>query len=157
MTTNRTDRAKQFLARISGGQEAAAGDDVPRALERVSQLTSVPPETVDAAHGAARKMRTGEPLSSSEQFALEAIIIPDKRPAIDIVNGDYNVQHPDWISFNDEPIKSNLRRIIQSVGRIELPHHPTMPYGGTGFIVGDGLLMTNRHVAGKLLRWSRVA
>ena len=25
--------------------------------------------------------------------------------------------------------------------------YPGLPYGGTGFVVGDGLLMTNRHVA----------
>lgn len=33
------------------------------------------------------------------------------------------------------------------MGRVELPGNPGVPYGGTCFVVGDGLLMTNRHVA----------
>ena len=41
----------------------------------------------------------------------------------------------------------NIRKAIPAVGRIELPGHPSIPYGGTGFVVGRDLLMTNRHVA----------
>lgn len=29
----------------------------------------------------------------------------------------------------------------------QLPNSPSIPYAGTGFVVGEGLLMTNRHVA----------
>src|SRR5260221_4432272 len=93
-------------------------------------------------------------MSPPEVFALEAIIIPDKRPAIDIINGDYTVSHKDWLHFNnDVPIKTNIRKAIPSIGRVELPQHPTLPYGGTGFVVGDGLLMTNRHVADIFSTW----
>ena len=40
-----------------------------------------------------------------------------------------------------------MRTAIPAVGRIELPGQSNIPYGGTGFVVGPGLLMTNRHVA----------
>lgn len=90
----------------------------------------------------------GHDLSPDEQFALEAIIIPDKRPAIDVVDGDYHVAHPLWTYFeSDAGIHQRLRQVIPSIGRVELPGHPTIPYAGTGFVVGDELLMTNRHVA----------
>lgn len=38
--------------------------------------------------------------------------------------------------------------MLPSIGRIELPGRTEIPYGGTGFVVGAGLIMTNRHVAG---------
>ncbi len=93
------------------------------------------------------KLAQGIPLSPAERFHLEAIIIPEKRPAIDIVSGDYSTRHQYWLHLNDEPIRARLRGAFASIGRIELPGHPDRPYGGTGFVVGDGLLMTNRHVA----------
>jgi endonuclease G len=36
---------------------------------------------------------------------------------------------------------------LPSVGRIDVPELLLTPYAGTGFFVGEGLLMTNRHVA----------
>ena len=38
-------------------------------------------------------------------------------------------------------------KAIPSIGRIDLPGQTRIPYGGTGFVVGEGLIMTNRHVA----------
>jgi endonuclease G, mitochondrial len=91
---------------------------------------------------------SGKDLTPNEQYLVEAIIIPDKRPALDIVDGDCKpITHPDWARETDPGIRQRLKQVIPSVGRVELPGHPTLPYAGTGFIVGDGLLMTNRHVA----------
>jgi endonuclease G, mitochondrial len=79
---------------------------------------------------------------------VEAIILPKVRPVLDIVNGDFQTDHPLWLMLNDDDvIRKNLRQAIPSIGRIELPGNPSYPYGGTGFVVGDGLIMTNRHVA----------
>jgi len=150
MATDRTEQAKQFLARVTRGLEsvpASAEGMAESALARAPVSEEAREPLANATRSAARKVATGETMTSSERFALEAIIIPDKRPAVDIIDGSFQVAHPDWTTFNTDPIKANLLRVIPSVGRIELPHHPTMPYGGTGFVVGEGLLMTNRHVA----------
>src|SRR6516165_5961989 len=40
-----------------------------------------------------------------------------------------------------------MARWFPLIGRIEVPHMPQIPYGGTGFVVGRRLVMTNRHVA----------
>ncbi len=95
-----------------------------------------------------RKTATGAELTKPEQFALEAIILPDIRPAIDIRNGSYaEVTHPAWrIRLNDAATRQRIEAAIRSVGRLELPGD-ARPYGGTAFVVGPGLLMTNRHVA----------
>ena len=106
-------------------------------------------ELAAAARSAVEKLAQGNrDLSRLEMFATEAIIIPDKRPAFEIVNGDFVADHELWRDLTgDANIHGQLRKAIPAVGRIELPGQTQIPYGGTGFVVGHGLLMTNRHVA----------
>jgi hypothetical protein len=144
----RTEKAKTFLTKVlgsQGGLESLAPSEIP--LEAIMPSHPMPQDQLDLAEQAAKKINQVEEMGPSERFALEAIIIPDKRPAIDIIDSDYIVTHSLWLHLNNAPAKGRLRQAILSIGRIELPDHPTLPYGGTGFIVGDGLLMTNRHVA----------
>ncbi|WP_428566989.1 MAG: DNA/RNA non-specific endonuclease [Solidesulfovibrio sp. DCME] len=91
----------------------------------------------------------GRDLSEDQHLGLEAIINAEIRPAIPIVDGTYTVNHPLWNDIlNDQGKRTKIEAAIPSIGRIELPGHASLPYGGTGFVVGRGLLMTNRHVAG---------
>lgn len=64
-----------------------------------------------------RKTVAGAELTKPEQFALEAIILPDIRPAIDIRYGAYaEVTHPEWRRrLNDattmaSPVRRRRRR-----------------------------------------------
>lgn len=144
-----TERLKSYLDRIlpaASPLEALAEDR--SGLESLAERKALPKSRADMARNAVQKASTGKALTPPEQFALEAIIIPDQRPAIDIVDGDYAVSHPFWTHFVTDPaIHANIRRAIPAIGRIELPNHPSLPYGGTGFVVGADLVMTNRHVA----------
>lgn len=92
------------------------------------------------------KVEREEELSDSELFALEAIILPRERPVVFVQNDSFGTLPSPWAHFALEPIRRQIEDAIPSVGRIELPDSPWIPYGGTGFIVGDNLLMTNRHV-----------
>lgn len=118
----------------------------PGATGRKAPVT---PELAKAAKSAAEKLARGErELTTLESFATEALIIPDRRPAFDVVDGDFVADHADWGFLTaDEAVHTRLRAAIPSVGRIELPGQRRIPYGGTGFVVGPGLVMTNRHVA----------
>ncbi len=147
MADFQTDKAKSFLSRVLPVQSLESFESPASAAESLIPARPLPSEHQQATENAAKKLATREEMTPPERFALEAIIIPDKRPAIDIVNGDYTIVHPLWTHFASDPIKARIRKAIPSIGRIELPHHPTLPYGGTGFIVGRNLLMTNRHVA----------
>ena len=105
--SDQTEKAKTFLAGLLPEPSLESlhpvrGTEAP-ALERV------PIEHRGAVESAAAKLATGESLNPPERFALEAIIIPDKRPAIDIVGGDYNVVHPLWTHLNQPAIKARLR------------------------------------------------
>jgi len=145
--SERSTKAKQFLDRIlpAGGVEAAFGQ--PDALESLAESARLPTPERQLVRTTIDKLRLDQELTPSEQFAVEAIIIPDQRPAIDVVDGDFTVTHPLWRHLAAEPIKAALRKALPSVGRVEVSGIPGLPYGGTGFVVGPRLLMTNRHVA----------
>lgn len=151
MPNARSRKAKEYFRRVLTVPLNATLESVhgAPALEMAMPAPeAVPAEHHSAIEGAAKKLMTDEELTPREQFALEAIIIPDKRPAIDVINGDFVVTQPLWTKFStDAEIHTRLKNALPSIGRIELPSHPSLPYGGTGFVVGKDLLMTNRHVA----------
>lgn len=86
-------------------------------------------------------------IRQDERFALEAIVMPRFRPVIDVVGDDFARPPEPWKHLGAGKAKQNLLDVLPSIGRIELPGHPSIPFGGTGFVVGDDLIMTNRHVA----------
>ena len=148
MPNVRTRKAKQFLNSVLPHEALESLPSEESTMHALMPSGAVPEKYKGVTESAVAKIVSNEELTSHEQFALEAIIIPDKRPAVDIVKGDYNIIHPLWLDFANDPIRSNLRKAIPSVGRIDLPGNPLqLPYAGTGFVVGAQLLMTNRHVA----------
>jgi phospholipase C len=64
-----------------------------------------------------------------------------------IGNSTYEDLPDPWESLNRPDIKTRLGALFPCIGRVELPNSPLVPYAGTAFIVGNGRLMTNRHVA----------
>jgi endonuclease G, mitochondrial len=82
-----------------------------------------------------------------ELFNLEAIVMPHNRPVVFVRGQSYDDVEDPWQSLNAPEVKARIAKLLPSIGRIELPYSPMIPYGGTGFVVEKGLLMTNRHVA----------
>lgn len=108
------------------------------------------PATDEAEAGArgAQKVTEGrvEAIDDFEMDGLEAIVMPTLRPVVFIRGGEYEKIEEPWGHLNEPEARSLLQPLFASIGRIELPTS-TLAYGGTGFVVGDGLVMTNRHVA----------
>lgn len=159
----RADRIKRYLlhiARHEGGVEAIVPAEVPASTVSNSEAfasEAAPPQPdpsvaamVDAANAALDKVRlhgVAADLAPEETAALEAIVFTRERPAVDIENGEFTVAGPIWEDLNARAIHQRLVKAIPSIGRIDLPGQTRIPYGGTGFVVGEGLIMTNRHVA----------
>ena len=112
------------------------------------------PASEDAAEEAWKKLSNGEAPTPDELTALE-IVIRILRPAPLSRNGilddlpdrpDKNLQPPElkdlWSSF-----RTKVQPLMASIGRVEMNDATHI---GTGFLVGDGLLATNRHVLGDL-------
>lgn len=138
---SREDALKSMAPRIENVAVEAA-------LEAAVAAPPVDP-AVAAANAALEKLKfdMDAELAQDEMFGLEAIILKRERPAADVVRGDFRVEHDQWLNLNDGDPHKRLLNVIPSIGRIDLPGQSRIPYGGTGFIVGAGLMMTNRHVA----------
>lgn len=101
----------------------------------------------ETASSALRKLSADQALTPREMASMEAIVLPTGRPVIAIANGRYPDPPAPWAKLGEEPYRRRLQSAFPAIGRVEIPDHPSIPYAGTGFLVGRGLMMTNRHVA----------
>ena len=116
-------------------------------LEGVADAHWTTDEDVERARETIGRLERGEPLTPEDSFIAEAIILPNERPVVDVVNGTYSTPPAPFRHLGKKAARAKIEAALPAIGRVELPDHPSLPYGGTGFVVGDGLLMTNRHVA----------
>jgi endonuclease G len=161
---NRAEEIKRYAGIIArhkdGGLEALEPASVERlasghltteeGVSAASQRSESLAAMIVAANSGLEKLkrdRPAEDFSPPEMDAVEAIIFPEERPAVDVIDGNFHVTHPLWLDLNQGAIHDRLVQSIPSIGRIGLPGQSRYPYAGTGFVVGEGLLMTNRHVA----------
>ena len=154
MSNFETGRLKNYLDLITRKQNNLE-EVVERLRESKSKtaaagLESMAPKAADMEHvkSGILAMKRGDAVTPDQRNGMEAIIFADIRPAINIVNGTFSSTHSLWTKLSDDAaIRTRIESAIPSVGRIELPGNRRYPYGGTGFVIGKGLLMTNRHVA----------
>ena len=140
----RAELLKKMLVQI------APGDNVENVAKPVRDegLESVDEAPTPAETGL-RKVAEGrhQDLTDPEMDGLEAIILPQNRPVVFVRGDSYDSVDDPWQELNPPETKAKISRWFPSIGRIEVPNMPQVPYGGTGFVVGKRLLMTNRHVA----------
>ncbi|QDU75054.1 Lipase (class 3) [Bremerella volcania] len=141
---NLEERSRRLQAYLP--QIAPEGLDLPEqsSLEAMGPSDRVQESTARGLEN----LESGRVLEVAQADALEAIVHKTKRPAINIMRDTYQEVPKDWKGvLDDQDVKNRLSKLIPSVGRIELPGDLLVPYGGTGFVVGKDLIMTNRHVA----------
>lgn len=144
---NHSERVKRMVRQVSGGSNAESLLEDAISERPVTAIAAQAGQVqAKDASAAVRKAINDDELTSKEVLALEAIILPRMRPVVFIENGTYGpLPHP-W-SHWDGAVRTRLETAIPAIGRIELPDNPLVPYGGTGFVVGSNVIMTNRHVA----------
>lgn len=120
-----------------------------------ARAAGAPVDEIQRTHAldAAGRILRGEALAPGDVNVLESVILGNGlRPAFDIRGGDFEELPTMWSELNEA--RDALRPIIRAVGRIDISGHPSMTFAGTGFVCGDRLLMTNRHVAELFIRAS---
>ncbi|MGB2646991.1 MAG: DNA/RNA non-specific endonuclease [Pseudolabrys sp.] len=142
-------RLKRLLTQIAPGNsiEAVSRPDAD-AIDREG-FESLGPGNVAAAEAGLQKLAEDrvQEITPSEMLGLEAIVLPRNRP-VALVRGDsYDDLDGPWVSLNGDVIKKRIASLLPLIGRVEVPSSPILPYAGTGFVVGQGLIATNRHVA----------
>ena len=78
---------------------------------------------------------------------LEAIVLAFGRPTLLVQDNVFATPELEMWRLRLEPFRSTLQRILPSVGRIELKRLPEDVHIGTGWLVGEDVVVTNRHVA----------
>lgn len=152
MSENKARRLAEYLKLIGGDV-----DSVNELIQRVGQERATEGVAVQGLNEglelgqvqttATGLLRNDFEVAPADYANLEAIINEELRPAVDIINGQFNITHPLWKHLStDAAMRGRLEAAIPAIGRVELAGS-AMPYVGTGFVVGKGLLMTNRHVA----------
>ncbi|MEQ1841929.1 MAG: DNA/RNA non-specific endonuclease, partial [Verrucomicrobiales bacterium] len=78
---------------------------------------------------------------------LEAIVLKKGRPSLLIQDDSFEVPESDTWRTRLYPTRPMIEKAIRSVGRVNLKFHPRYPWAGTAWVVDDGVVITNRHVA----------
>jgi len=147
--TEKFVRLKTLLTQIAPGNsiEAVSRPDA-KAIDR-DGFESLGPDHVGAAESGLQKLAEDRvhDITPSEMFGLEAIVLPRNRPVAFVRGNSYDDLDGPWVSLNDDVVKRRIASLLPLIGRVEVPSSPILPYAGTGFVVGQGLIATNRHVA----------
>ena len=139
-------RLKGMLSQIAGRQGL---ESIASASARASAgLESISPERTNVQSGLEKLAdNRHQDITPNEMFGLEAIVMKENRPVVFVRGNSYDDVGNPWSSLNAAEVKTRLSDLFPLIGRIELPNSTLLPYAGTGFVVGKGLVATNRHVA----------
>lgn len=89
--------------------------------------------------------------SEAGRRIAETIVRPNARPVLTVRDNRATVEFlgPDSQVWADRitAAQAGLDRVIPAVGRVELSNNPDYPWVGTGWLVADDIIVTNRHVA----------
>ena len=139
-------RLKGMLSQIAGRQGL---ESIASASARASGgLESISPERTSVQSGLEKLAdNRHQDITPNEMFGLEAIVMKENRPVVFVRGNSYDDVGNPWSSLNAAEVKTRLSDLFPLIGRIELPNSTLLPYAGTGFVVGKGLVATNRHIA----------
>jgi V8-like Glu-specific endopeptidase len=149
-TAETAGRLHKMLSQISSNDLASLS--VPRDVHE--SAVGAEGATADTER-ALDKLNQNKPLELTlpEVSNLEAIVMPYHRPVAFVRHDSasktdlYDDLTDTWERLNSADMKLKIARLFPLIGRIELTPPSAVPFVGTGFVVADGLLMTNRHVA----------
>lgn len=138
----------------SGDLKARAERILERRRKAVAEAEPVAPsDTLEMAVEAPKNGDNLElmPEALGQGGLAEAIVLAELRPAFFVTQGGIDLV--DAVEADADLLAAiaantaDLERACKAVGRVDLINHFTLPYAGTGFLIDDTLVVTNRHVA----------
>lgn len=127
------------------GDEPAMAAAAPGGFSFAPIPEDEPEDPVESVVRGVEEVRRGEMPPPRRLVHLAAIVMRTERPVFTVSESAFARPDPPWSGLENQlPV---LRPRIRAVGRIRANSAPYGHVAGTGFVVGPGLLMTNRHVA----------
>lgn len=118
---------------IGARRPPGISDDTKRVLDTgIKAVEKIKNEGVDAE------------LTPTEAVGLESLIMVYDRPALLVQHDSFADAAAPWTQLNDG--RDAISHRLPKVGRVEVWIGSTVREVATGFLVGDGLVITNRHV-----------
>jgi S1-C subfamily serine protease len=111
-------------------------------------LTDAAKRLLEAGVKGVEKLRAGgasAALTPAEETGIEAVVHLVERPALLVQNDNFPMPPEKWKDLHT-PHRNAIRKQLPSVGRIDIETEAGRRMNGTGFVVGNGLVLTNRHV-----------
>jgi endonuclease G len=156
MNADHLERLRRMLEQVDPSGQAQG---LPENLEShlgaadgpVTEERTVSPKHLEAefAQESLEVLRRGEQVDDEQRYMLEAVVLPYRRPVVDVVLDRMKTEQltQTWRHLAEDGLRLRLEQCLLSVGRVDVPSLPSLPYAGTSFVVGPDLVMTNRHVA----------
>lgn len=141
----RLDRLKAYMDRIRKRRRPSFEEGAESMESFTESIAHSRDDRTAEVHEAMYRGGSTPTLESIEHY--EALIIPELRPVLDLVEGEFQDPPPLWSLLDTDAVRDMIRTAAGSVGRLEVVGHPRLAYVGTAFVVGEGLVLTNRHVA----------
>jgi pimeloyl-ACP methyl ester carboxylesterase/V8-like Glu-specific endopeptidase len=113
-----------------------------RGLRAVADMTKALPAEAQEAYS---RLVSGLEATGADVRSIEALVLPHLRPVYNVLNDTFDDPPSPWQDLTKH--RPKIENAIRAVGRVEVFGFPGLPYGGTAFVVGKNLLLTNRHVA----------
>jgi V8-like Glu-specific endopeptidase len=92
-------------------------------------------------------------LTHDETISLDTLVHLETRPAILVQDGGFSEPPDEWAVM--EQYRASIESIFPAVGRIEAEGHPRQEAIGTGFLITDRHILTNKHVMSEFSCWKR--
>ncbi len=145
------NKAEERLERLRRFNASIQSSDPALAEEMSDFRLSIRNNTVAALEGVELDASDGVDTALHEAIAAESIVLRRQRPILAIANNQAQLVFQDkedsaiW-KKRLQDAGSLLEQAVRAVGRIELAGGD-LDWVGTGWLVGDDILVTNRHVA----------
>ncbi len=97
-------------------------------LAETAESLGASSDELESLDRADKKLKDGKALDFDDTFALEAIILPDQRPVIDVIFDDF--QEPTqqrWSFLWQQPTRKRIVDALPAIGRVDLVGAPSVP------------------------------
>jgi hypothetical protein len=139
---DRASRVAEFVRGLFPGP--ADIPDLQAEKQKYLESSGASEELVSVAVDGLQKAREGKTPSFAETRGLEAIILKDQCPTVEISGDDFEPPKGRWARLAKD--RAGLKDLIRAAGRVDCASI-SAPYAGSGLLVAADLVMTNRHVA----------